>query len=113
MNGSEGLPVPITATRGTFTQSYAWRTNFDYSFSPTRLLHLGAGFTRYNFNNNAPVLDYDSVKSLGLVGATVLGDKGGRFPSITGLCNGGTLPQCTGTGGMSNLGPTGAIQSTS
>ena len=113
LNGSEGLPLPITATRGTFTVSYTSRANFDYTISPTRLLHLGAGYTQYNFNDNSPVLDYDSEKSLGLKGATVLGDQGGRFPTINGLCSSGMSPQCTGTGGMASMGPGNAIQSKS
>ncbi|MEO5925725.1 MAG: TonB-dependent receptor, partial [Bryobacteraceae bacterium] len=105
LNGSEGLPAPITATRGTFTQSYTWRVNTDYTVAPTMLLHLGAGFVFYPFNDNAPTLDYDSTKSLGLVGATVLGAAGGRFPQITGLCQTGASPACTGFGGTANMGP--------
>src|SRR5215471_6052338 len=40
LNGSEGLPPTITATRGTFSASYNWRVNFDYSLTPTLLLHF-------------------------------------------------------------------------
>ncbi|MEP6961498.1 MAG: TonB-dependent receptor, partial [Acidobacteriota bacterium] len=105
LNGSEGLPAPITATRGTFTQSYTWRVNTDYTLAPTMLLHMGAGFVFYPFNDNAPTLDYDSTKSLGLVGATVLGAAGGRFPQITGLCQTGASPACTGFGGTASMGP--------
>jgi hypothetical protein len=105
LNGSEGLPAPITATRGTFTASYTWRVNFDETLSPTLLLHVGAGFVYYPFSDNAPVTDYDQVAQLGLNGATVNGAKGGRFPSITGLCQTGTSPLCIGNGGMANMGP--------
>ena len=111
LNGSEGYPLPITATRGTFTQSYTYRVNVDYTLKPTLLLHLGVGFVEYPFNDNAPVTDYDSSKSLGLVGATVLGSAGGRFPYITGLCASGVSPACTGTGGAATMGPLAQSQS--
>jgi len=114
LNGSEGLPPEITSTRGTFTHSWTYRLNFDYTLSPTMLLHMGAGMVYYSFRDSSPTKTYDSVKQLGLVGATVVGDAGGRFPSITGLCQGGASPACTGTGGMANMGPgAGGAQSNS
>jgi Carboxypeptidase regulatory-like domain/TonB dependent receptor len=105
LNGSEGLPDVLTATRGTFTQSYTYRINFDYSATPTLLLHLGAGLVNYPFNTDSPVKTYDQVAELGLRGATVNGAAGGRFPAINGLCQTGTSPLCTGNGGMANMGP--------
>ena len=104
LNGSEGLPPTITATRGTFSRSRNWRLNFDYTLSPTRLLHLGAGLLLYQLNDHAPTTDFKDSS----VGLTGIPNPGGRFPTITGLCNTGlgtnTSP-CTGTGGMMSMGP--------
>ena len=111
LNGSEGLPPTITATRGSFTTSFNWRLNFDYTLRPTLLLHVGAGSVTYPFNDHSPTTDYDQVKNLGLTGTPV---PVGRFPSIAGLCLTGASPACTGTGGLANLGPgVGATQSSS
>jgi hypothetical protein len=107
LNGSEGLPPTITATRGTFTQSYTYRINYDHTLTPTLLLHLGAGVVNYPFNDNSPTRNFDQVKELGLTGAPV---NPGRFPSISGLC---TAVTCSGFGGMVNMGPgVGGAQST-
>ena len=104
LNGSEGLPATITATRGSFSRSRNWRVNFDYTLSNTQLLHLGAGLLLYQLNDHSPTTDFKD-SSIGLVGVP---NPGGRFPSISGLCNTGlginTSP-CTGTGGMMSMGP--------
>src|SRR4030095_1850981 len=113
LNGSEGLPATITATRGTFSRSRNWRLNFDYTLSNTRLLHLGAGLLLYQLNDHSPTTNFDG-SSLGLVGVPT---PGGRFPTIAGLCNPGfgmgtNASPCTGTGGMMSMGPgVGAAQS--
>src|ERR1051326_9143053 len=52
--GSEGLPAPITVTRGTFIEAYTARLNFDYTLTPTMLLHLGAGIAHNDFKDTAP-----------------------------------------------------------
>jgi hypothetical protein len=104
LNGSEGLPTPITATRGTFSRSRNWRLNFDYTLSPTQLLHLGAGLLLYQLNDHSPTTDFNT-SSIGLTGVP---NPGGRFPTINGLCSTGAgtnLAPCTGTGGMSSMGP--------
>ncbi len=103
LNGSEGLPNNITATRGSFSISHQYRVNFDYSLSPTMLLHLGAGITLYQLNDHAPDTSFND-SSIGLTG---LSNPGGRFPTIGGLCvsGAGSTPPCTGTGGMANMGP--------
>lgn len=112
LNGSEGLPPTITATRGTFSASYNWRANLDYTLKPTVLLHFGAGLTLYQLNDHSPTTDFDTVKNLGLTGTPV---PVGRFPSIGGLCAtglGSNTSPCTGTGGMMSMGPgLGAAQS--
>ena len=104
LNGSEGLPNNITATRGSFSISHQYRVNYDYTLSPTLLLHAGAGITLYQLNDHAPNTNFND-SSIGLTG---LSNPGGRFPSIGGLCvsgAGSNTSPCTGTGGMSNMGP--------
>jgi hypothetical protein len=106
LNGSEGLPALITATRGSFSRSQQFRLNFDDTLSPTLLLHLGAGILQYLLDDHSPTTNFaDST-----IGLTGVPNVGGRFPSIGGLCVSGlglgsnTSP-CTGTGGMMNMGP--------
>ncbi len=104
LNGSEGLPPTITATRGTFSRSQQWRLNFDHTVTPTLLLHLGAGILNYLLDDHSPNTNFND-SSIGLTGVP---NPGGRFPGIGGLCASGfgtnTSP-CTGTGGMGNMGP--------
>jgi len=105
LNGSEGLPTTITATRGTFSRSQNWRLNFDYTLTPTMLLHLGAGILQYQLNDHSPTTNFND-STIGLNGVP---NPGGRFPSVTGLClppaTGTNTSPCTGTGGMMVMGP--------
>jgi hypothetical protein len=104
LNGSEGLPSIITATRGTFSRSQQWRLNFDYTMTPTLLLHAGAGILQYLLDDHSPTTNFND-STIGLNGVP---NPAGRFPGISGLCVSGlgsnTSP-CTGTGGMMNMGP--------
>ncbi len=93
---SDGLPTPITAARGTFIHSYTMRLNYDISLRPTLLLHMGVGFMHNNFRDDAPTLDFDPVKDLGIPGPTIPRN----FPTFLGLA------AATG-GGMANMGPNG------
>ena len=97
--GSDGLPNPITATRGTFIESYTLRLNYDYTLAPTVLLHLGAGMLSNDFKDTAPTTDFDVAGTLGIAGAPQGPDNGGRFPVFTGML--GSNSQ----GGMNNMGP--------
>jgi hypothetical protein len=100
-NGNmEGFPTPITAARGSFIYTWTYRANMDYTLTPTMLLHIGAGWFHLNFNDPSPTLNYDAEKELGLKGATIVR----AFPTI----NVGSAG--VATGGMNNLGPSGAIQ---
>jgi hypothetical protein len=102
-NGNaEGLPEPITNARGSFIFTHTYRLTWNYNMTPTLLLTVGAGFFQHNFSDRAPVLNYDAFKELGLRG-TLLNR---NFPTIVVGSAGNT------TGGMSNLGPAGAIQGT-
>jgi hypothetical protein len=99
---ADGLPDTITAARGNFIGSHTERMNFDYSITPTLLLHLGGGYQHLDFQDRSPTLNYDSYKELGLRGQTYVRN----FPTINGLCTlSGTV--CTGQGGMVTMGPNG------
>ena len=103
-NGNmEGFPAPITAARGSFIYTWTYRANMDYTLTPTMLLHVGAGWFHLNFNDPSPTLNYDAEKELGLKGSTL----NRHFPVI----NVGSAG--VGTGGMNNLGPANATQSSS
>jgi hypothetical protein len=104
LNGSEGLPAIITATRGSFSRSQQWRLNFDDTLSPTLLLHLGAGILNYLLDDHSPTTNFNDTA----IGLTGVPNVGGRFPTIGGLCiagAGSNTSPCTGTGGMMNMGP--------
>jgi len=71
-NGAfEGFPATITAARGTFHNSTQTRLNYDNTLSPTRLLHVGFGFVRFDFKDFSPTLDFNAQQTLGLTGATL------------------------------------------
>ena len=101
---ADGFPTPITQARGTFEHAQTLRLNFDYTITPTLLLHLGAGYSGEDFADHAPVRDYDPFKELGLKGGTLIR----QFPVInigTAGVNFGGL-----AGGSGGLGP--LVQST-
>ena len=54
-NGNaDGLPELLTQARGTFIHALTERLNYDYTLSPTMLLHLGAGWSRISFIDDSP-----------------------------------------------------------
>jgi len=97
--GSQGLPLPIEPTRGTFIESHTERLNFDYTLTPTMLLHLGAGYQHNDFKDTSPVTDYDVYGALGIKGATRGPSDGARFPQFS------TFVGNNSTGGMNQMGP--------
>ena len=101
---SEGLPDQITATRGTFIHSHVERLNYDHTWTPTLLMHLGIGYQLNNFYDAAPITNFNAAQTWGLVGATV----NRNVPVFGGLCSG--IAPCTAAGGTYNMGP-GAGQS--
>jgi len=106
--GSDGLPDPITATRGTFIESHTQRVNFDYTLSPTVLLHLGAGYAHNDFKDKAPTTNFDLQGVLGIAGAPVGPDNGARFPVFGGDTVAGIRQAMVGAnnqGGLSIMGP--------
>ncbi len=96
---STGLPDPIVSATGTFIRTHIERLNYDYTISPTLLLHLGAGYQ--NTGQSLPSLtttgvipNYNAAQQLGLQGAIV----NKFFPPMSGLL------ASNGTGGSVNLG---------
>jgi hypothetical protein len=107
LGNADGLPEEIGGYRGTFIPNWTTRLNYDYTISPTLLLHLGAGYFHTSFSDKAPFLKFDP-SSFDLSG--FIQDR--QFPSVTGMC---TAPPfggvgCTGYGGMQNIGTSGQIQ---
>jgi hypothetical protein len=71
-NGAyEGFPDTITAARGTFHNSTTTRLNYDNTLTPTRVLHVGFGYVRFDFKDFSPTLDFNAQQTLGLTGATL------------------------------------------
>ena len=77
-NQGDGLPYPITEDKGFFIKSQTERVNFDYTLSPTLLLHLGAGFLDHRSDTVGLVHDYNAQTELGLKGIPIVG----TFPKI-------------------------------
>jgi hypothetical protein len=94
LGGADGLPEPVTAAIGTFITARTQRLNFDYTMTPTMLLHIGAGYQTNYFLDDPGTTNYDALANLGLSGETSTR----IFPSFAGLSN-------TTTGGSKNLGP--------
>ena len=96
LGGADGLPEPVTAAIGTFITARVQRLNFDYTLSPTKLLHFGAGYQTNYFTDDPGTRDYDAAAQLGLKGTT----SNRIFPSFQGLTITGNSQ-----GGVKNLGP--------
>ena len=101
----DGLPDPLATNLGTFQNAPLYRLNYDYTLSPTMLLHFGAGYrSNYFFvptvNEEGQVPNYNASAALGLNGAII----NMFFPPFSGLCAGGTVSACSGQGGMMNFG---------
>ena len=77
---------PIRSRRGGLSLFTAdtIRLNFDYTVSPTVIVHLGAGYQRYHNPDTAPpsITGYDSIGQLGLKGAA-----GPGFPQFQNIGN--------------------------
>ena len=76
------------------------RLNYDYTVTPTMLLHVGVGYQQNTFLYDTPDTHYDSRTQLGLVGATIVRN----LPVFQGLCTlTGGCP--TAAGSEMNMGP--------
>ena len=98
----EGFNSVISQNQGTYESSPTYRANFDYTLRPTVNLHLGAGWSEFNFANNALVTDYNPLADIGLKGATL----NRNFPRI-----GATFTTAPAIGGMNAMGPSGQASS--
>jgi hypothetical protein len=76
---NDGLPPPITSARGIKVVTNTARINFDYTISPTLLLHLGAGYMNNNYLEDRG--NYDPGTTIGLTGTY----NPNLFPTIMGL----------------------------
>ncbi|MBV8843372.1 MAG: TonB-dependent receptor [Bryobacterales bacterium] len=67
---NDGMPFPITSSRGTDIVTYTYRMNFDYTLRPTMLLHFGAGLLDTGYLEKVPPLgtQYDVLGYFGLAG---------------------------------------------
>ncbi|HEY6347743.1 MAG TPA: TonB-dependent receptor [Bryobacteraceae bacterium] len=96
---SDGLPDPLTGALGTFQNAPLYRLNFDYTLTPTILLHFGAGYRSNYFlvpsvTTTGQITNYNAQQQLGLNG----GLEYKWFPTITGLL------ATSGAGGMVGIG---------
>ena len=67
-NGNaDGLPDLITGARGTFIHALTMRLNYDYTLTPTVLLHVGAGYSRIWFFDGGPFRNFN-CSQIGLTG---------------------------------------------
>jgi len=57
---NDGLPQPITTAVATDSRNNTERVNFDYTITPTMLLHLGAGLLNLNYQQLAQPFDVHS-----------------------------------------------------
>jgi hypothetical protein len=74
----DGFNPPITTERDLWETAHTVRLNFDYTISPTVLLHLGAGFLHFTFWDPVPEYgEWDNAEKLGLPGTVA-----GVFPTI-------------------------------
>ncbi|HEY2844954.1 MAG TPA: TonB-dependent receptor, partial [Bryobacteraceae bacterium] len=101
-----GLPDPLATNRGTFTSAPLYRLNYDYSLTPTILLHFGAGYRQTNFYD--PTVDEEGNPA-NFNAEQLVGLKGGTthqfFPDFAGVCTPGPgTGSCTGQGGMQIFG---------
>ena len=106
---------PLPTNLGTFQNAPTYRLNYDYTLTPTVLLHFGGGYrSNYFFtptvDNEGNVVNYNAEAGVGLKGGTTHR----FFPPFTGLCTPGsssslgvaasTTGACSGQGGMQNFG---------
>jgi hypothetical protein len=66
------LPYPISGVRVQAIYGLVPRLNYDKSITPTLLVHAGVGYQRFHNPDSSPppVLKYDAVGQLGLVGSS-------------------------------------------
>ncbi len=78
--GGDGIDSPVSTQRTTDQRSYIAQAAFDYTVTPTMVLHLAAGVQNLQFLDDAYDTNFDQLKELGLPGALST-----FFPFISGL----------------------------
>jgi hypothetical protein len=78
--GGDGIPSPVSTERNTDQESYIAQMAFDYTVTPTMVLHLAAGVQNLQFLDPAYDTNFDQLKELGLPGSLYT-----VFPFISGL----------------------------
>jgi hypothetical protein len=96
---ADGLGDPLTTAIASFITAHTIRLNYDYTLTPTTLLHFGAGYFDTDFfvpsvTTAGNVTNYNAASQLGLQGAIV----NQYFPAISGNL------ATNGTGGLKNIG---------
>jgi hypothetical protein len=91
--GAEGLPQPISEASSTRFYGHRYTLNYDYTVTPTILLHLGGGYQDSGLTTFAQTTNYDPTKELGLKGPF----QPYTFPNFFGMLS-------TAYGGLKNLG---------
>src|SRR5262249_54084625 len=66
--GAEGFPLPISEADSNSYSSHRFNLNYDFSLSPTMLLHLGAGYMDSWLTMPSHTTDYNATTQLGLTG---------------------------------------------
>lgn len=94
--GADPLPDTITVGITTYSSGQTARLNYDYTWTPRLLLHLGAGWNDSDFKLEAPVTNFDAQATLGLSGQV----ESRYFPRIVTGAN----TSNNQVGGMSPLG---------
>jgi len=101
------LPAYLSTVTGTFDKAPLYRLNYDYSLTPTLLLHLGGGYRSNYFNvpsvtPDGQLVNYNASQQLGLKG----GLQNKFFPIMSGLIQGASAanPTGNGTGGIKTIG---------
>lgn len=74
------LPLPVSGVQTRSIPTNTYRLTYDYTVTPTFLVHAGAGYVRYHGTQYpySVINGYDSVGQLGLTGAN-----GPGFPGIS------------------------------
>ena len=100
-NGNaDGLPDEISGARGTFINSLTERLNYDYTLTPTILLHFGAGYSRTLFIDTSPYTYNGNKVDCGTLSLTGC-DINYNFPTVTSMIS---TTGAAGIGGMQQMG---------
>jgi hypothetical protein len=99
-DGSDGLPLnAINTNLRTVEASPNYRVNYDMTLTPTLQLHIGAGWSQFDFSNPTYVTNFNPLEDIGLAGARL----NRNFPAFASSVIAGTAA----LGGMQAMGAAG------